>query len=82
MLKIDDPVVANTLMDQAKIESILLLPNREVGRHVIERNSTQNCFRAYLMNGDELIGLPSFKAYACRQKEAQIFIKDTEATIE
>lgn len=81
MLKIDDHIVANTLFDQRKIESILLLPDRNVGREVIEKNSTANCYEAFLKNGDQLLGRPSYKAYACRFKEANFFLKDTEETI-
>ena len=56
MLNIKDTVVANTLFDMRRIESILLLPNMNAGRDVIERNSNQNCSEAFLPNGDRLLG--------------------------
>jgi chromosome segregation ATPase len=56
MLKIKDTVVANTLFDVRRIESILLLPNLSVGEEVIQRNSNQNCSEAFLPNGDRLLG--------------------------
>jgi chromosome segregation ATPase len=56
MLNIKDKVVANTLFDVRRIESILLLPNINVGEEVIQRNSNQNCSEAFLPNGDRLLG--------------------------
>jgi hypothetical protein len=56
MLNIKDTVVANTLFDMRRIESILLLPNMNAGYEVIERNSNQNCSEAFLPNGDRLLG--------------------------
>ena len=55
MLQFDDPVVANVLIDQKQIESILLLPDR-THSHIIEKKATQQCNQAYLMNGDQLLG--------------------------
>ena len=81
MVTISETVVANVLMDQRKIESILLLPNRDVGRQVIEFNSTQKCYEAYLLTGDQLIGKPSFRSYACPFKDAKYFIENPENMI-
>jgi hypothetical protein len=75
MLSIKDHVIANTLFDQRRIESILLLPDMNVGREIVERNSTSGCSEAFLMNGDQLLGKPSYRMYACRNKEARYFMK-------
>jgi hypothetical protein len=82
MLTIKNDTIANTLFDQRKIESILLLPDRVVGREVIEKNSTNNCFEAFLPTGDQLIGKPSFRAYACSFKNPTYFIQNPEAAIQ
>lgn len=55
MLQINDSVVANVLIDQKQIESILLLPDR-THSHIIEKKATQQCNQAYLINGDQLLG--------------------------
>jgi hypothetical protein len=81
MLDIKDPVVANTLIDQRRIESVLLLPDREIGRDIIEFKSTAKCSEAFLRNGDQLLGKPSYKVYGCRFKEAHIFIENCENAI-
>lgn len=81
MLNIKDNVVANTLMDQRKIESVLLLPDRQAGREVIEQNSTQNCSEAFLKIGDRYMGYPSFRMYACEHKAPKFFIENTEGAI-
>lgn len=81
MLQFDDPVVANVLIDQKQIESILLLPDR-THSHIIEKKATQQCNQAYLMNGDQLLGLPSFRYFSCKQKEANFFVKSTQEAIQ
>jgi chromosome segregation ATPase len=81
MLNIKDNVVANTLMDQRKVESVLLLPDRQAGREVIEQNSTQNCSEAFLKNGDRYMGLPSFRMYSCAFSTPKYFIENTEGAI-
>ncbi len=81
MLKIEDDTIANVLIDQCRVESILLLPDRK-HTHVIERQSTRDCNQAYLMNGDQLLGLPTFRMYACGQKEVRFFVESTQNAIE
>ena len=83
MLKIEDHVIANTLMDQRRVESILLLPDYKTGEHIIQNNSTNNCNEAYLINGDNLKGLPSFRMYSCpNHVKAKYFISNTQLVIE
>jgi hypothetical protein len=80
MLNIKHDIIANVLFDQRRVESILLLPDRAAGREVIERNRSQQ--DAYLMNGDELKGGPSFRAYACHVKNPMFFVHNPEAAIQ
>lgn len=81
MLNIKDPVVANTLIDQRKIETVLLLPDRNVGQEVIERGRVANCQEAFLMNGDQLLNSQSFRYYSCRFKSTRYFIESPQARI-
>ncbi len=80
-LNINDPTVKNLLIDQRKIESILLLPDRSHSA-IIEKHSNPNCFQAFLLNGDQLIGLPSFRYYSSNQKEIKYFVQSTQQAIE
>ena len=81
MLNIKDTVVANTLVDQKKIETVLLLPDRKADSHVIERRTIPNCSEAFLSNGDQLINHGSFRYYACRDDEPNYFIESPRARI-
>nr|QNH68115.1 structural maintenance of chromosomes protein 6 [Brachionus koreanus] len=82
MLNIKDTVIANTLIDHRRVESILLLPDRSTVRQVIEDSRDQNTNEAFSKNGDQFYSKPSFKMYACSFKEARIFIKDSERAIQ
>jgi hypothetical protein len=54
-----------------------------VGREIIERNTAAaGCSEAFLMNGDQLQGRPSYRMYACREKEARYFMKSMQTAIE
>lgn len=54
-LEIEDPVVANCLIDQRGIESILLIKNRTEARSVMQgRNPPQNCTQAFSKDGDQI----------------------------
>lgn len=81
MLKINDPTITNVLIDQRQIECILLLPDRSHGQ-IIEKHATSNCKEAFLLNGDQLLGLPSFRMYANREKEVKMFVQSTHQAIE
>jgi hypothetical protein len=82
MLNFKNNVIANALVDQRKIESVLLLPDRDVGRHIMEKNLPQNCQEAFLMSGDQVYGYPSYKTYACRKENATFLMKDVQSAIE
>lgn len=82
MLTIKDTIIANTLMDQRKIESILLLPDRQAVRNVIEHNNDSNTNEAYVRTGDQYYAKPSFKMYSNQSKEVKIFVKDSERAIQ
>lgn len=81
MLTIKDHVVANTLIDQRRIESVLLLPDYETARKTIEFGCTPNCNEAFIPNGDQFLGKPSYRTYACQVNESKFFIKSTQSAI-
>ena len=82
MLNISDHVIANTLFDQRKIESVLLLPNFTVGQEIVERNPNK-CSEAFLLSGDNLKGLPSFRFYSCDNRIKPVyFVSNTQQVIE
>jgi structural maintenance of chromosomes protein 6 len=82
MLSIKKAVVANTLIDQRRIETILLLPDRRAGSEVIEHKSIQNCHEAFLMNGDQYMGQPTFRMYSCQDTAPQFYHENTQHVIQ
>lgn len=78
MLEIENTQVANALIDLKRIESTLLLPDRDTGRRIIEYNSDKNCSAAYLMNGDSLLGKPTFRSYACTINKPFLLAEETK----
>lgn len=66
-LEIEDPVVANCLIDQRGIESILLIKNRTEARRVMQgRNPPQNCNQAFSKEGDQIFNNRSYTAELTR----------------
>ncbi|KAM4528937.1 structural maintenance of chromosomes protein 6 isoform 1-T2 [Fundulus diaphanus] len=78
-LIIKDPVVANCLIDQRNIESILLIKNRAEARRVMQgKNPPANCFQAFTMDGDQIF---TNKNYSSDQNRANYLSGDVEEEI-
>uniref|UniRef100_A0A665WVQ6 Structural maintenance of chromosomes protein 6 n=1 Tax=Echeneis naucrates TaxID=173247 RepID=A0A665WVQ6_ECHNA len=78
-LEIEDPVVANCLIDQKAIESILLIKNRTEARRVMQgRNPPPNCNHAFSKEGDQIF---NNRSYTAEQTRANYFTGDVEEEI-
>ncbi|XP_070842869.1 structural maintenance of chromosomes protein 6 [Chaetodon trifascialis] len=78
-LEIEDPVVANCLIDQRGIESILLIKNRTEARRVMQgRDCPQNCTQAFSKEGDQIF---SNRNYTADQSRANYLSGDVEEEI-
>ncbi|XP_034555608.1 structural maintenance of chromosomes protein 6 [Notolabrus celidotus] len=78
-LEIEDPVVANCLIDQRGIECILLIKNRTEARKVMQgRNPPQNCTQAYSKDGDQIF---NNRSYTAEQTRANYLSGDVEEEI-
>uniref|UniRef100_A0A8C4GSM1 Structural maintenance of chromosomes protein 6 n=1 Tax=Dicentrarchus labrax TaxID=13489 RepID=A0A8C4GSM1_DICLA len=78
-LEIEDPVVANCLIDQRGIESILLIKNRTDARRVMQnKNPPQNCNQAFSKDGDQIF---SNRSYTAEQTRANYLSGDVEEEI-
>ncbi|XP_061603033.1 structural maintenance of chromosomes protein 6-like [Cololabis saira] len=54
-LEIEDPVVANCLIDQKAIECILLIKDRTQARRLLQgKNPPRNCLQAFSKEGDQI----------------------------
>ncbi|KAM4633403.1 structural maintenance of chromosomes protein 6 [Polymixia lowei] len=78
-LEIEDPVVANCLIDQRGIESILLIKNRTEARKVMQgKNPPRNCSQAFSKDGDQIF---NNRNYAAEQSRANFLSGDVEEEI-
>ncbi|KAE8286848.1 Structural maintenance of chromosomes protein 6 [Larimichthys crocea] len=78
-LEIEDPVVANCLIDQRGIESILLIKNRTEARRVMQgKNPPQNCSQAFSKEGDQIF---INRSYTAEQTRANYLSGDVEEEI-
>uniref|UniRef100_A0A3Q3ATS2 Structural maintenance of chromosomes protein 6 n=1 Tax=Kryptolebias marmoratus TaxID=37003 RepID=A0A3Q3ATS2_KRYMA len=78
-LEIEDPVVANCLIDQRGIESILLIKNRTEARGVMQgKNPPANCTQAFSEDGDQIFNNRNFTA---DQSRANFLSGDVEEEI-
>ncbi|XP_029281710.1 structural maintenance of chromosomes protein 6 [Cottoperca gobio] len=78
-LEIEDPVVANCLIDQRGIESILLIKNRTDARRVMQgRNPPLNCNQAFSKEGDQIF---TNRSYTAEQTRANYLSGDVEEEI-
>ncbi|KAK2856221.1 hypothetical protein Q5P01_004956 [Channa striata] len=78
-LEIEDSVVANCLIDQRGIESILLIKNRTEARRVMQgKNPPQNCTQAFSKDGDQIF---NNRNYAAEQSRANYLSGDVEEEI-
>ncbi|CAL9694223.1 unnamed protein product [Knipowitschia caucasica] len=78
-LDIEDPVVANCLIDQRGIESILLIKNRTEARRLMQlQRPPPNCTQAFSKDGDQIF--PN-RSYAADQSRANYLSGDVEEEI-
>ncbi|KAL6095967.1 smc6 [Pungitius sinensis] len=78
-LEIEDSVVANCLIDQRNIESILLIKNRTEARRIMQgRNPPQHCNQAFSKEGDQIF---TNRNYTAEQTRANYLSGDVEEEI-
>lgn len=78
-LEIEDPVVANCLIDQRGIESILLIKNRSEAQRVMQGNNPpKNCTQAFTKDGDQIF---TDRSYAADVRRANYLSGDVEEEI-
>lgn len=81
MLLIDNPVVTNCLIDQAGIESVLLIEDPKLAREVMFQRPPARARMAYAKNGDQLLGGKTARSYASMSSQARYLQKDIERDI-
>lgn len=79
VLNFSDPVVANCMIDQHGIESILLIPNDEVALALLSEteNVPNNCKYGVTLRGDTYYPSPNFRMYSGKLKQPRYLQVDT-----
>ncbi|MFT7810673.1 structural maintenance of chromosomes protein 6 [Arapaima gigas] len=78
-LEIDNPVVANCLIDMRAVETVLLIKNNADARQVMQNGRPPvNCREAFTKEGDQVF--PN-RYYSCEYQRAQYLSKDLEEQI-
>ncbi|XP_077414638.1 structural maintenance of chromosomes protein 6 [Vanacampus margaritifer] len=78
-VEIEDPIVANCLIDQRGIESILLIKNRaEACNVMMNGHPPPNCYQAFSKDGDQIF---SNRCYTSEQTRSNCLSGDVEEEI-
>jgi len=72
MLDIQDPVVANCLIDQRGVEHVLLAENVSAGTELMLHGRPGHFNELYTINADQLFAQPCFKNYASNGGSARL----------
>ncbi|EGI61102.1 Structural maintenance of chromosomes protein 6 [Acromyrmex echinatior] len=83
---IEDPVVANSLIDQREIECILLIPTNEEACAIMSDGTKvpKNCKRAFTLHGDTFFPDPNYRTYGgncTRAKYLQVSTMEAMQTL-
>ncbi|XP_066916524.1 structural maintenance of chromosomes protein 6-like [Clytia hemisphaerica] len=82
-LQIDNVVASNTLIDQASIETVLLIENAKEAEDIMfsEQTRPRNSTKAFSMKGHTIIGGRFSKTYAPKNKRVKFFVHDAAGSI-
>ncbi|KAK3085167.1 hypothetical protein FSP39_025362 [Pinctada imbricata] len=84
-LEISNPVVANCLIDQRGIESILLIPEGRDAREFMDPDNSggppRGCNEAFTMRGDQVFSSPSLRFYSSNQDRSRFLSANVEEEI-
>jgi len=81
MLDISDPVITNCLIDQRRIEFVLLCESKEEATDTMLHNPPPKYQEMFTMNGDQLFSWPCFRLYPCKPTSARFLSADMEQLI-
>jgi chromosome segregation ATPase len=80
IVKCSEPVVFNALVDQRKVESILMIEKSDMAKRVMHFNTPRGAKEAFTLNGDQLFGGTN-RYYSCQQNKAHFVQQSVEGRI-
>ncbi|CAG5135892.1 unnamed protein product, partial [Candidula unifasciata] len=81
VIKSDDPVVINTLIDQRGIENVLLIEDSNEARNVMMRQPPVNARECFTMVGDQAFSVPTFRYYSSDRTAVKYLMADVQDQI-
>ncbi|XP_059153148.1 structural maintenance of chromosomes protein 6-like [Physella acuta] len=81
VIKCDNPVVINTLIDQRNIENVLLIEDSNVAREVMLRNPPTNSRECFTLGGDQVFCTPTFRYYSSDKTTARYLMENVQDQI-
>ena len=81
MLDISDPVIANCLIDQRRVEFVLLCDDEDEAANTMLHNPPPRYSEMFTINGNQLYSYPCFRLYKCKPTSARFFSADVEQLI-
>ena len=81
VLDISNHLVANALIDQVGIESVLLIEDPKVAQQVMWQTKPRGSTMAITLAGHQIIGGRSSKYYPCKDGDVKYFRRDVAASL-
>ncbi|XP_012944778.1 structural maintenance of chromosomes protein 6 [Aplysia californica] len=76
VLKCDDPMVVNTLIDQRTIERVVLIEDSGEARTVMQRHPPRNARECFTLEGDQVYSEPTFRYYSNDKMSVKFLMAD------
>ncbi|XP_025409337.1 structural maintenance of chromosomes protein 6 isoform X1 [Sipha flava] len=77
MLTFTSPVVANCMIDNSTIETIMLIENKEEAMHLMENSSRvpRNCHFSLTLDGTQVYPNPSYRVYSLQNPSEPVLLQ-------
>jgi len=82
VIKSNNPMVLNTLIDQRSIERITLVEDSREAREVMQKSPPTNAGECFTAEGDQMFSLPTFRLYSAPMNaQVRYLMADAESHI-
>ncbi|CAL1548056.1 unnamed protein product [Lymnaea stagnalis] len=81
VIRCDDPVIVNTLIDQRGVENVVLIENSDEARAVMLRDPPEKAKECFTVSGDQLYSLPTFRYYSSDKTIVRYLMADVNDQI-